>query len=142
MSEMTIGMFVHFIQRLVQSPRFIVQQSGVDENAYTFEIRELNLLSVSKTELLRKTIHLLREKTSEGTRETLTNELVTLSQKTLMKSDTIATLEVKSTIEGSLHLTFSEDNKIWFLGILDTEESIDRFTERFQSVINDDRTSR
>lgn len=46
MSEMTIGMFVHFIQRLVQSPRFIVQQSGVDENAYTFEIRELNLLSV------------------------------------------------------------------------------------------------
>jgi len=106
-----------------------------------FEIRELNLSCVSKAVLLHKTVDLLQEKTSEDTRETLTNELVTLSQKTLMKSDTIATLKVESTIDDSLHLTFSEDKKIWFSGNLDTEEAINRFTEHFQSVINDDRTS-
>lgn len=141
MSEMTIEMFVHFIQHLVHSPRFIVQRHHEYEDTYIFEIRELNLSRVSKAVLLHKTVDLLHEKTSEDTRETLTNELVTLSQKTLLKSDTIATLKVESTIEGSLHLTFSEDKKIWFSGILDTEEAINRFTERFQSVINDDRTS-
>lgn len=141
MSEMTIEMFVHFIQHLVHSPRFIVQRHHEYEDAYIFEIRELNLSRVSKAVLLHKTVNLLHEKTSEDTRETLTNELVTLSQKTLLKSDTIATLNVESTIEGSLHLIFSEDKKIWFSGILDTEEAINRFTERFQSVINDDRTS-
>jgi len=101
----------------------------------------MNLSRVSKAVLLHKTVDLLHEKTSEDTRETLTNELVTLSQKTLMKSDTIAMLEVQSTIHDSLHLTFSQNKKIWFSGILDTEEAINRFTERFQSVINDDRTS-
>ncbi|KTR27950.1 hypothetical protein RSA11_04650 [Exiguobacterium indicum] len=141
MSEMTIEMFVHFIQHLVHSPRFIVQRHHECEDAYIFEIRELNLSRVSKAVLLHKTVDLLQEKTSEDTRETLTNELVTLSQKTLLKSDTIATLKVESTIEGSLHLIFSEDKKIWFSGILDTEEAINRFAERFQSVINDDRTS-
>lgn len=141
MSEMTIEMFVHFIQHLVHSPRFIVQRHHEYEDAYIFEIRELNLSRVSKAVLLHKTVDLLHEKTSEDTRETLTNELVTLSQKTLLKSDTIATLNVESTIEGSLHLIFSEDKKIWFSGILDTEEAINRFTERFQSVINDNRTS-
>ncbi|MFB3225252.1 hypothetical protein [Exiguobacterium sp. PHA03] len=141
MSEMTIEMFVHFVQHLVHSPRFIVQRQHEHENAYMFEIRELNLSRVSKAVLLHKTVDLLQEKTSEDTRETLTNELVTLSQKTLMKSDTIATLKVESTIDGSLHLTFSEDKKIWFSGNLDTEEAINRFTEHFQSVINDDRTS-
>ncbi|HAL00981.1 MULTISPECIES: hypothetical protein [unclassified Exiguobacterium] len=141
MSEMTIEMFVHFVQHLVHSPRFIVQRQNEHENAYMFEIRELNLSRVSKAVLLHKTVDLLQEKTSEDTRETLTNELVTLSQKTLMKSDTIATLKVESTIDDSLHLTFSEDKKIWFSGNLDTEEAINRFTEHFQSVINDDRTS-
>ncbi len=141
MSEMTIEMFVHFVQHLVHSPRFIVQRQNEHENAYMFEIRELNLSRVSKAVLLHKTVDLLQEKTSEYTRETLTNELVTLSQKTLMKSDTIATLKVESTIDDSLHLTFSEDKKIWFSGNLDTEEAINRFTEHFQSVINDDRTS-
>ncbi|EZP61055.1 hypothetical protein [Exiguobacterium sp. RIT341] len=141
MSEMTIEMFVHFVQHLVHSPRFIVQRQHEHEDAYMFEIRELNLSRVSKAVLLHKTVDLLQEKTSEDTRETLTNELVTLSQKTLMKSDTIATLKVESTIDDSLHLTFSEDKKIWFSGNLDTEEAINRFTEHFQSVITDDRTS-
>jgi len=141
MPEMTIEMLIHFVQHLVHSPRFIVQRQHEHENAYMFEIRELNLSRVSKAVLLHKTVDLLQEKTSEDTRETLTNELVTLSQKTLLKSDTIATLKVESTIDDSLHLTFSEDKKIWFSGNLDTEEAINRFTERFQSVINDDRTS-
>jgi len=141
MPEMTIEMLIHFVQHLVHSPRFIVQRQHEHENAYMFEIRELNLSRVSKAVLLHKTVDLLQEKTSEDTRETLTNELVTLSQKTLMKSDTIATLKVESTIDDSLHLTFSEDKKIWFSGNLDTEEAINRFTEHFQSVINDDRTS-
>jgi len=140
MTEMTIETFVQFIQHFMQSPRFIIQRPRGDESAYTFEIRELNLLSVSKTELLRKTIDLLHEKTSEDTRETLTNELVILSQKTLTKSDRIATLEVEYTGDGLLHLIFFEDKKIWFSGDLDTEEALDQFTACFQSVVNDNRT--
>ncbi|UKS54736.1 hypothetical protein [Exiguobacterium acetylicum] len=136
MSEMTIEMFVHFIQHLVHSPRFIVQRPHENEGVYTFEIRELNLSRVSKAIMLHKTVDLLHEKASEATRETLMNELVTLSQKTLMKSDTVATLEAAFAIDGTLHLTFSEGKKIWFSDVLNTEEVIDRFTERFQSVIN------
>ncbi|KOP29386.1 hypothetical protein ADM98_10935 [Exiguobacterium sp. BMC-KP] len=141
MSEMTIEMFIHFIQHLVHSPRFIVQRPQEQEGVYTFEIRELNLSRVSKAVMLHKTVDLLHEKTSEDTRETLTNELVTLSKKTLMTSDIVATLEVKSVIEESLHLTFSNDKKTWFSGVLDTEEAINQFTNRFQSVINNNGTS-
>lgn len=141
MSEMTIDMLVHFIQHLVDSPRFIVRRPHEQERTYTIEIRELNLSDVSKEVLLYKTIDLLREKTSEDKREALTNELVTLSQNTLMKSAIVATLEAGSTLGGSIHLTFSQDEKTWFSGVLDTEEAIDQFTNRFQSVINNNGTS-